>query len=587
MRRFRFAAYTSIGLILCVATVRAEAPPTQKPPSPLRLLPEQTDWLVQVPQPRRLVETLTQLDALKQLRQFASVRELFDSTNYRRFYQLVAYFEKELGAPWPQLLDRLAARGVVMGLKFGPNPAPTLVVVEGDDERLMAKFFELGLNVLEQELARQEAKEKPVKGEYEGIATVRIGTEFHAAVAGKALFLSNNEKALRAGLDRHLGREKKSMAGVSSVAEAAKLLPTKPLVSTWLNMEKARQASGAKGLYQMPRDDANLTVLVGHYLDLLGRTPFVCAGVYHEKDGFLATFRVPRGREGMGADRLLHVPPEGESQSRPLLEPKDVLYSESNFLDVSSIWKDRAKLFNEKQAKALEKFDGQAAPFMAGNKLSKLLSQAGPYYRFVAAHQSKVGYQTTPKISIPAFALVWELREPEAFGKSMSTLLRAAALLGGAQADLKLIEEKYKDCQLVGYRFPEKDKSKAKGDVNDLRYNFSPCFTRVGDQFVWCSTIELCRELVDILQKESTTPQRGGNVVARSRLYASGATAYLKTIEDLLVTQATLDQAVTPKEARAEIKTFFEIVRQLGALSLESRFKDQTAQYDIRLRMEK
>jgi len=398
--------------------------------------------------------------------------------------------------------------------------------------------------------------------------------------------LSNNEKALRAGLDRHLGRDKKSMAEVPGVAEAAKLLPPEPLVSAWLNMDTVRQSPEAKAAYKSPpRDDPNLTVLFGHYLDLLGRSPFVCAGIYRGKDGFTTTIRMPRGRDGMGADRLLHVPPAGQPGSRPLLEPKNVVYSESNYLDISAIWKDRAKLFNEKQVQALEKFDKQATPFMAGAKVSKLLAQAGPYYRFVAAHQPKVGYKTTPKISIPAFALVWELREPEAFAKSMETVLRGAALLGGAQADLKLVEEKYKDCKLIGYRFPE-DKP-LKGDVNDLRFNFSPCFTRVGDQYVVCSTIELCRELVDLLHEEGSTPTRGDASPARVRLYASGGAAYLQTIEDLLVTQATLDQALTPKEARDQVKTFLELVRQLGALSLGSRFDDKTFRYDIRLRPEK
>ncbi|HEY7310896.1 MAG TPA: hypothetical protein VH643_16145 [Gemmataceae bacterium] len=586
MRLIRFAASALVALSLWVSAVRADTPKTQTPPSPRHLLPNQADLLVEVAQPRRLVETLAALDVYRQIQQLAPVRELLDSTNVRRFAQLVAYFEKELGAPWPQLLERLAGRGAVLGIKFGPNPAPSLLIVQGTDEKLMAKFFRLGVMVLEQELARQEAKEKPVKGTYEGIETVRVGTEFHAAVAGSTLLLSNNEEALRAGLDRHLGRDKKSMAEVPGVAEAAKLLPHDPLVSAWLNMEKVRQSPEAKAVYKSPpRDDPNLTVLFGHYLDLLGRSPFVCAGIYRGEDGFTTTIRMPRGRDGMGADRLLHVPPAGQAGSRPLLEPKNVVYSESNYLDISAIWKDRAKLFNEKQVQALEKFDKQATPFMAGAKVSKLLTQAGPYYRFVAAHQPKVGYKTTPKISIPAFALVWELREPEAFAKSMETVLRGAALLAGAQADLKLVEEKYKDCKLIGYRFPE-DKP-LKGDVNDLRFNFSPCFTRVGDQYVVCSTIELCRELVELLQKEGTTPTRGDASPARVRLYATGGAAYLQTIEDLLVTQATLDQALTPKEARDQVKTFLELVRQLGALSLGSRFDDKSFRYDIRLRSEK
>jgi hypothetical protein len=600
MRLYRSFASGLFGLTLCVAAARADGPPKGERAgvrgSPLHLLPEQADLLVEVKQPRRLVETLTKLEMLKQVRQFAPVRELLDSTPYRRFYQLVAYFEKELGAPWPQLLDRLAGRGAVLGVvfqslhedkaKFGVTPTATLLVIQGGDEKLLRKFFQLGLTVLEQELARQESKDKPVKSSYEGVETVRVGEGLHLAVAGGTLLVGNTEKALQAGLDRSLGRVKSSMADVADVAESGKLLPPEPLASIWFNMEHARKAPEAKALYQsVPRDDPQQTVLLGHYLDLLTRSPFVCAGVYPEKDGFVTTIRVPRGRSGMGLDQLLHVPPPGKPGTRPLLEPKNVLYSESDYLDISRIWTERDRLFNEKQAQALEKFDNQSVPFLAGAKLSRLLPQAGPYYRFVAAHQPKVGYKTTPKIAIPAFALVWELREPEAFGKSMETILRAAALLAGAQANLKLTEEKYKGCNLVGYRFSETEP--IKGDISDLRFNFSPCFTRVADQFVACSTIELCRELVELIQKEGTAAKRGDAAPVRMRLYGSGAAAYLTTIEDLLVTRAALDQAVTPTEAREQVRKLLDLLRHLGALSIETKFTDYTTEYNIRLRPEK
>jgi hypothetical protein len=610
MRQFRSVASSLIALVLCFPAVRAQTPPSPQPsppsggegkqltPSPpeggegrvrgtpLRLLPDQADLLIQAPQPRRLVETLTALDTLKQLQQLAPVREFFDSTNVRRSLQLVAYFEKELGFPWPQLLDRLAGRGAVLGVRFGPNPAPALLVIEGEDDKLMQQFFQLGLKIIEQELARQEAKDKPIKGSYKEFNTVHIGTQFHAAVAGAALFLSNSEKALHAGLDQYQSGGKKSMADVPGVREASQLMPPQPLLTFWLSMAKPRQSPRAKAVYQSPpRDDPALTVLFGHYLDLLGRSSFVCAAIHRGSEGLATTIFMPRGRAGMGADKLLHLPPRGAPGSRPLLKPKNVLYSESDYFDIANIWKERTTLFNEKQVRQLEQFEKKSAPFLIGTKLSKLLTQAGPYYRFVAAHQPKVGYKTTPKISIPAFALVWELREPEAFGKSMETILRGAAFLGSIQANLQLVEEQYKDCKLVGYRFPEDQP--LKGDVNDLRFNFTPCFTRVGDQFVVSSTMDLCRELVDLIQKEGTAPARGDTSTARIGLYGSGVAAYLQTIEGLLITQVALDQAVTPKEARQQVKTFLDMIRGLGVLTLEPRFHDKTFQYDIRLRAER
>jgi hypothetical protein len=584
MRCFLCGAIGLFALIFCVAATRAEPPTTATLPSPLRLVPAQADLLVQVPEPRRLVEALTTGDLFKQLQQLASVREVLDSTNARRARQLVAYFEKELGLPWPELLDRLAGRGIVFRVQFESNP-PLLLIIEGVDERLTQALYQLGLKIVEQELARQEVKAKPVKASYKGFETVRIVGEFHVAIAGSALFLSNSEKALHAGLDQLQSGGAKSMAAASGVGEAAQLLPPQPLASLWLDTTKIHKFPGADADYKAPRDNPVFTVGIGQYLDTFGRTPFVCAGIYAQKDGYMATIRTPRGREGMGADHLLHLPPAGASGSRPLLEPKNVLYSESKYFNIANLWKEREKLFNKDVVLGLNKAEKQLAPFLVGTKLSKLLMQAGPYYRFVAVHQSKIGYQTTPKVSIPAFALVWELREPEAFGKSMESILRGVALLTGSQANLKLVEEQYKGCKLVGYRFPE-DKP-LKGDVNDLRFNFTPCFTRVGDQFVVSSTIELCRELVELIQKEGNTPTRGQASTTRTSLFGLGAAAYLQTIGDLLTTQVALDQAVTPQEARQQLKVLFDLVRGLGELALEARFHEKAFQYDFRLRVGK
>lgn len=586
MRCSRCVASCLIALTLGIAAGRAETPTIPDTSSarlrdPARLLPEQTDLLIQVPQPRKLVETMLALDTLEQFQQLAPIRELLDSTNARRFRQLVAYFEKELGVPWPQLLDRLAGRGAALGVKLGPNPAPILLVLEGDDEKLMRRFFQLALQIVGQELSRQEAEYKPIKGSYEGDETVRIGKDFHAAVAGGALFIGNSEKALHAGLDC-LRRNKKSLADLPSVVEARQLLPRQLLATFWLNMETVRQSPQAKALYQAPpRDDPILTILLGKYLDLLGRSPFVCAALHRDEKGLVASVLMPRGRDGMGADQLLHIAPLGKPGSRPLLEPKNVLYSESNYFDLANVWKERAKLFNEKQTAQFEKFDKQIAPFLVGAKLSKLLTQTGPYYRFVVAHRTKIDYKPTPKIIVPAFALVWELREPEAFGRSMAAILREAALLAGSRADLKMVEEKYEGCDLVGYRFPEEQP--LKGDTNDLRFNFTPCFTRVGDQFVVSSTLDLCRELVDLLHAEGTAPQRGDDATAQRRFYGAGAAAYLHTLEDLLITQTTLDRAVAPKEANRQVAALLEAIRRLGSLTLEPRLNEKTFRYDIRL----
>lgn len=239
----RFATGLSLVALLAV-TAAAQTP------SPLRLVPDSADLLVQVKNPRRLVETVTNLDAVKQLQQFPYVQELLNSTDGRRYYQLLAYFEKELGADRLELLDRLAGGGVVLSAKFGGDPGTVLLVVQGKDEKLMKRFADVALDVLDQELARQDIKGRPVKTTVGDVEIIRFG-DFQAAVAGSALIVSNNDAALQGALDLYLGKSKKSMADVPSVVDAAALLPADPLASLWLNFETVKQTQQYKDFYEM------------------------------------------------------------------------------------------------------------------------------------------------------------------------------------------------------------------------------------------------------------------------------------------------------------------------------------------------
>src|SRR5262249_25084380 len=150
--------------------------------------------------------------------------------------QFVAYFEKQLGLSWPELLDRLAGGGVAVALKFAPDPAPILVVIQGKDEKLLRRFMETALDVAAQELTRNESKDTIERATYGGTPTVRIGHNVFAAVAGSTLIVSNKKDVLQLALNVHHAKPGKSLATSAGVTEAAKLLPTAPLASLWINL---------------------------------------------------------------------------------------------------------------------------------------------------------------------------------------------------------------------------------------------------------------------------------------------------------------------------------------------------------------
>src|SRR6185437_8166875 len=117
--------------------------------------------------------------------------------------------------------------------------------------------------------------------------------------------------------------------------------------------------------------------------------------------------------------------------------------------------------------------------------------------------------------------------------------------------------------EIVGYRFDDKTEPKEgdvlKQDVNDIRFNFSPCYVRVDNQFLLCSTIELCRELIDILVAEKKNPSKS-KLPASDRFSAAGFAQLLGGVKDQLIAQTILDQAVPPGEAREQVQAFIKLV---------------------------
>jgi hypothetical protein len=598
-------ALLACGLALALTATAARA---DGPPDPLRFFPDRADVVVKVEQPRRLAEDFTRLDAVRELQKIEAVRELLDSTNARRAKQLLGYLEKQLGVAYFEMVDRVAGGGIAAGVSLTDAPGAALVVVQSKDEDFLKRYTKLALEVLDQELARLEVKDRPQKGTYQGFETVRFSDKLYAAVVGSALLLSNQEKVLHLAIDTGRADGKNSVARLAALKDARRILPREPLAWAWLNMERVGKLPQVKMLFgpaaseEKPKPDAppknepemkkpptpaasGLGLSFGPWIDAAYKSPFVCAGLCQEGNSYLLSLRVPMRPEVPFPHTAMFVPPEGESGLYPLLEPKGVILCESFYLDLGSYWERRRDILGAQGLKHLDEFDKNSGRFLLGAKLSQLLTTVGTQHRFVLSVPAESGYKVKPYQPVPAFALVSTMRDP-AFAKKVESLLRSASVLANTQVKVKLAEEMVGDVKLVGYRFPED--GKFPNDTFNLRFGFSPCFARVGDYFFVCSTIELGRELIGLLEKEGQGPTRGrGGVTAHTRVYSSGIAAALKAGEGQLLTQVVLGQALAPDEARAQIRAFIDLVARLGHIDLTSTYGPREFHYDLRLSLGK
>jgi hypothetical protein len=570
MRGYRFAL--AIVLMLPVFVVAAE------PSDVLRYVPKQADAALIVDRPRQLADALIRFEPLRQLAAFEAIKEQLDSTNSKRFINLIAYYEKALGKSWPELLDTLAGGGACLAVHFAGDQSPALFVMKSTDEALLHKALDLVITVAKQELERTESTVKFHSVEYRGYTGYQLGKDAFAAVCGPVLFFSNKSEAVKLGIDLYINGAQESLAGTGHTDAARKLLPAKPVAWIFGNTTRLHEMPDAQQAYRYPKGDIGQLALFQGITDVLGKSPFVAIGTYPTDDGFRTAIRMPAGRDATPDGLALHLPPAGQPASLPLLEPNGVLFSMSFFLDLGKVWSDREKLLAESTRKEIEGADQRLGRFLGGRKLADVLTSVGTHHRLVVVHQAKAGYTKQPDQLQPAIAFISDFKNPD-YASAMNAILRTTAIVAGTQAKLKYKEENIGDVKLVTYRFVE-DAALA-NDTTNARFNASPCFAKVGNQFFVASTVELGRELIDLLQKPEAAASSKTTLM---RAYAAGGATLLKAIEEQLLTQTILDRATTVDEAKKEAARFVDWVRNLGNLQFEIEYGPSEFQFDIRMK---
>ncbi|MGF1579965.1 MAG: hypothetical protein ACFCD0_11440 [Gemmataceae bacterium] len=553
------------------------------PQDPMRLVPFRADIVAKVEKPRQAIEYYFELDVVQKLLKFEAAKEFLDSTNVRQLNQLLAYFEKELDADRYELIDKLAGGGVLFTAEISRR-YPVLLILQGKDEPTTQKFFKLALDVVEEEQMRQGAKDRIKRTTYNGIPAARLGKNAYVAAMGSTIVLGNKPEVLKTVARIHLETEKNTTRQSKALVRARKMLPKSPLVWGWFNLSKVQNygqfREAVKGVDAFT--PASFTVL-GPAFELLGRAPFVCGAISQEGSKYHLAVRFPSGMKGMNKKTAAFFSKKGKSVL-PLLEPPNVLASMSYHLDPNKLWKKRQEIFPPDALQGLNQFQKYSGRFMFGLKLDKLLTWAGPHQRIVVTTRTKSVYKTKPIQDIPAFAFVHDMRDRK-FGESLDSIFRTAALLATTQLKLKMVEKEINGTKIVSYRFPEKDKFPG-GDPTKIRFNFSPSYASVGNQFIASSTLELATDLVKLLQKQQVQkPLQSSTTLLK--FYSEGLAVPLRQGKDTLVAQAVLSQAQTPEQANKEVAMLIDLVSQLGTLDYRATFHQNNTTFDWVLDLKK
>ncbi|VTS07230.1 hypothetical protein [Tuwongella immobilis] len=552
-------------LIACAissrAAIAAETPP------PLQLVPADADFVVEIPNPRLLAETLLKHPNLKAARELEAAKELLESTNLTRFLQLVSYYERDLGVTWPQLLDQLAGRGMVVAGKYA-NPDNTALLIGGTDDEQMQRFLALVRKVIESEYSRQESKLVVEESTGNGVTILSLGGQASVIhfdrtliITGKPVKLEEVEKFRAASLARLVDSKKFKVS--------RNLKPKSPLAWAWFDLEDTKKSPEAQAILATPRNDPITTFLFAGLFDIYRRSPSLVVGLTEQNAQIKLGIKLPAGREGLSPDTVLHLSHDSKTMnSQPLLTPPGTVFSHSFYLDLAAFWNDREKIFAEGIAKSITEANKPFIPGLSNLTLSKILTSFGPHHRIVVAQVPRSTYATAkPNTELPDSAFVTTI--PEASNRqAINAALRAGGLALSTVVKTRYTQEKIGEVTLVGYRFDEK--TPLPDDEENLRYNYSPCFAFVGDQLIVASSLDLGRVLIADLQNPKGKPSQKSNM--QMGFYAEGIAKLVTRAPESLITQAILSRALTIEEAKKEVEQGIAWLNRLGKIGITTEY---------------
>ncbi|CAN5348046.1 hypothetical protein BH11PLA2_BH11PLA2_41290 [soil metagenome] len=547
---------------------------------PLKYMPLEAGVVMKVESPRTLVEGFVKLDAYKEVQAFPQVKEVLDSANARRLFQLLKYVEAETKTAWPELIDKVAGNGIALGFKPGMDNAPVLLVMEGTDEAIVTKVFNIFLAGVKDEAARNDSV-KIIESEIAGVRTLQLGDATFAR-HGSLIFISNKKVALEAGLTLALKPgERKSILEHATLGKARKLVGDKAAAWLWFDLAAAKETQEGKDYFANSRKDLFQLLAFGSTSDAARRSEFVAAGLYDTPKGYTFSVRMPAKRADLDDVMYVHVPPKSLIGSKPLLEPKGVVLSQSFYLDVGYLWGARQRIIANEELKSLETGVAQLSKLLPNTSMEELLVQSGAYHRFVMAHTGEKLYTNEPNQLIPPTAYVGTIRFPE-FGKSINGILRAGGLVAGFQTGWTMKEEKHDGVAIVTYRFPDVRDAKF-DDPDHLRFNAAPSFAIVNDSLIVASTPGIIKELIPILRMESK--EAGEPEVWRMKGYAAGAADVLAAYPEATVTDAILRQGITLAEAKQQTIAFSKWLRKLGSTTISIQHDVDMYKFEIEVKL--
>lgn len=565
-------------LVLALASAVSSARAEKLPPA-IDWLPEQALAVIQVEQPKVILDAALNPGLQALLEATPEYRQALAAPQFVQFRAIVTYFEAKLGTDW-----RAAARKLLGGkllLAAGPHNRVVLML-DTEDAELLGKLHSELVTTARADAAGKGREDKIKSADYQGVECWTFdGREAHAIVGNRLIMASHNE-VLKAVLD--LKANSGASLARSDFYKAAKAAVGDSAVAwAFANLSEVKQQPAFIEGLNRARNPA-VTFLSAGLLDVARTSNWVAARIGYENGAARLTL-LSDGRPG--DDTGFAWAKSGDGAWPNLVVPRQ-LAGITLYRDLAGFYSQKDKLFPERTS-GLVFFENMMEIFFSGRKLTdEVMGEAQPQIRLVAAAQKYDG--AAPVVQVPALALVFRMKHPEQFSDvAEEAWQKGLGLLNftrGQKALQGMIIDKPSH---AGVTYSVAYFSKASAEDREhlpIRFNFRPALVKMGEYLVISSTDGLANDLIDALQKEKAAPPRPvSGVNTLLTLDAAQAAALVEVNRSALVADNMVKKGISRERANKEFDGVLMILKRLQSVSLSMGDKSQHTELTLEVKL--
>ena len=553
------------------------------------LLPDSVVVFAEISDPPQLVQTLLNHPGKERVKALPGYKNPMTDKQRRDLKVGLAILEAELQMDWPAAFKSLTRGGISLAIDAPTQGAALLIRSAGDAEleKIMQSFLKL---------ARADATNKgrpdPVKSvDYRGITAYQAG-EARFATFDSWLVVTNKPQLGKAILDIHLGDDKPTLAAKENFQLASGQRDAALTLWSYLDLEMVRAAGddNARKLLEGRAENPLAELLAGGLQSNLRHAPYVAASLDVRREGLKLAFKTPHRSEWVDEARQHYFRPADATATPSVALGDDTVFALRAYRDIASMWLRAGDLFNERIVAKMEEADSNLSTLFAGRDFGQdILGALGPDAQLIIARQDFSQQKTKPAIRLPAFALVFHLKDPEKMRPELRRTFQSAvgfanvagAQQGQPQLDMDMEKDEGRQIISASYIAEEDEQGSDKARIN---FNFSPSVAFAGDRFILASSKQLASTLA--IAPESTA---GGDEAAtntNARLDMKILKQLLEDNRQHLVAQNMLEEGNDAETAEVKIEALLAVVDMLRDATIRLATEDEHLQLEFNLRLE-